>query len=52
MYGAHLPWGIPLVIMEPSLHTDNGMTGDVAKYKVALGPFTVMLRREERERHT
>ena len=28
-----------LIIMEPSLHTDNGMTGDVAKYKVALVTF-------------
>ena len=34
--GAHLPWGMPLVIMEAPLHTDHRVARDVTKDKVAL----------------
>ena len=39
MCGAHLPWGMSLIIMEASLHTDHGMAGDVTKHQVALMTF-------------
>ena len=39
MCGAHLPWGMSLMIMKASLHTDHRMAGDVAKHQVALMTF-------------
>ena len=39
--GAHLPWGMSLVIMETSLHTDQPVARDVIEneYKVSLVTF-------------
>ena len=39
MCGAHLSWGMSLVIMEASLHTDHRMAGDVTKHQVDLMTF-------------
>ena len=36
IYGAHLPRGMSLVIMEASLHTDDGVAGYMSKHKVTL----------------
>ena len=46
--GAHLPWGVPLVIMEASLHTDHRVARDMAKHQVTL--VTLHCMEGERER--
>ena len=47
--GAHLPWGMSLVIMEASLHTDHRVAGDVTEDQVAL--MTLHCKEGGRERN-
>ena len=48
--GAHLPWGVPLIIMKASLHTDHGVAGDMAKHQVTLVTLHCKEGGRERER--